>query len=123
MKKIILSLLFVLYPIVAFAQQTVITRPYKATTTNASSTIAVTNTFQSIFNSSYKDTGRVACTIANYSENTMYVFFGPIASATTANSIQLAKNQIVTCNIGGTVLQDQVSITGTSGGVFYAAQQ
>lgn len=121
--KFIFAILFTLLSNSVFAQTPVVTKPYKAYTYNYSSSIAVTNTFQTVFVVSSADTGRVACTIANYGTNKMYVFFGPIANATLTNSIQLAANQSISCNIGGVVLQDQVSITGTSGDAFYAAQQ
>jgi hypothetical protein len=123
MKFLIVIFLFLLAIPTANAQTPVVTKPYKAYTYNYSGTIAVTNTFQTVFVVSSADTGRVACTIANYGTNKMYVFFGPIANATLTNSIQLAANQSISCNIGGVVLQDQVSITGTSGDAFYAAQQ
>lgn len=108
----------------AFAQaQPVITRPYNATTNNASSTIASTNTFQSIWAADTTTVGRTSCTIQNNGTHTMYVFFGPIASATTSNSVQLQAGQVVYCSINGVILRDQVSITGTSGDAFYAARQ
>src|SRR5258708_5207899 len=57
------------------------------TSTNSSSTIAVTNTFQSIQASTV---GRKGCTIENQSTvDTMWVFFGPIGSATKATSFVL----------------------------------
>lgn len=109
------------------AQSPVVTQPYTAqgqlATTNASSTIAVTNTFQSVFAASTVQIGRVACTVQNTGTNAMYVFFGPIADATTAKSVKLAAGQALTCNVSGVTLRDQVSITGTATETFYAAQQ
>lgn len=111
------------------AQQPVITLPYTGgLTSNMSSTVAVTNTFQSVFAAPdlTKNQKRSACTIQNNTAtgaNAMYVFFGPIANATTANSVKLSQGQPVNCNVGGITLQDQVSITGTSGDAYYAAQQ
>jgi hypothetical protein len=119
----LLALLFLLFTTSAFAQGVVVTQPYPATSSNNSSTIAVTNTFQSVWAASVQNRGRASCTIANYGTNKMYVFFGPIVNATLTNSIQIAANQAVSCNIGNVVLQDQVSITGTSGDAYYAAQQ
>ena len=125
----------------ASAQTPVVTQPYvQITTQNTSSTIAVTNTFQSVFAAtgalaSYSSTSpgtlgnpvvnkqRAACTLQNNGTHTMYVFFGPLASATTSSSVVLSAGQSVQCNVGGVTLQDQVSITGTSGDAFYAAQQ
>lgn len=104
------------------AQQPVVTQPYLVQSTNNSSTIQSTNVFQSVFLLSGAQK-RAACTIANYGANTMFVYFGPIASATKATSVQLAANQSTFCNNSGVTLQDQVSITGTSGDAFFAAQQ
>lgn len=130
MKKIFLVLGLLLFPHLALAQTPVITKPYLAATNNGSGTIAVTNTFQQIFAASARPQAqggvgpvRSACTIQNNGTHIMYVYFGPIANATTATSSQLAANQSLNCNTGPVVLSDQVSITGTSGDVFYAAQQ
>lgn len=88
------------------------------TSTNLSGTISVTSTFQSI---QVSTAGRKGCAVQNNGTHTMYVFFGAIGSATTSNSVQLAGGQSVSCAVGGiAVLTDQVSITGTSGEVFFA---
>lgn len=126
---IIAALLF--FPQLASAQEKVITKPYLAETTNVpSGTITATGTFQSIFAASATPNAqggagavRSACTVQNNGANTMFVYFGPIANATTAKSAQLAPTQSLNCNVGGVVLSDQVSITGTTGDSFYAAQQ
>lgn len=96
--------------------------PLGATSTNASSTIAVTNTFQSVFaaNTNFNRTG---CALQNNGTHAMYVFFGPIASATLGKSVNLAPGQPVSCNSAPVTLNDQVSITGTSGDAFFAAVQ
>lgn len=107
-----------LFPVAALAQSSVITQPLPRTTHNVGSTITVTNTFQSVFGSS---TGRVFCTIQNNGANTMWVFFGAVASATKGTSVVLAAGQAVYCGVNGVTLSDQVSITGTSGDAFYAA--
>lgn len=104
----------------ASAQSPVVTQPKSLASQNYSSTIAVTNTFQSVLTSS---SSRYGCTLQNNGTNSMYVYFGAIANATTAKSVKLAAGQSVNCNLGGIVLQDQVSITGTSGEAFYASQQ
>lgn len=90
------------------------------TTSNLSTTIAVTNTFQSI---EAANPSRNGCSVQNTGTNAMYVFFGPIASATIAKSVKLTAGQSVTCNFIGVVLMDQVSITGTSTETFYAGFQ
>jgi hypothetical protein len=114
---------------VALAQQAVVTIPAGATTAgaNASSTIAVTNTFQQVFAAAQGVAGvaaaRKGCTIVNYGSNTMWVTEGyAVASALKANAIQLAVGQAYYCDVGTTVLQGLVSITGTAAEAFYAAQ-
>lgn len=96
-------------------------KPYfsKAPTLNASSTITVTDTFQSVFVAQE----RAACKIVNTGTNPMWVFFGPMASATKNTSIKMATGVSTTCGEGGVVRVDQVSITGTSGETFYADRQ
>jgi len=106
----------------AAAGQPVVTLPEPRASTggNASSTIASTNTFQSLWAA---NAVRGSCTIENNGTNTMWVFFGPIASATEATSVQLAAGQSVNCDSAHVVSTDQVSITGTSGDTFFAQQQ
>lgn len=87
---------------------------------NVSGTIAVTNTFQSII---ARNTNRSGCTVQNTGTNTMYVFFGPLADASTAASVKLAAGQAVSCNNGPVTLIDEVSITGTATEAFFAAHQ
>ena len=95
--------------------------PWNRPSTNASSTIASTSTFQNIWAA---NPGRSGCTIQNNGTHTMYVFFGPIANATLANSAQVASGASIYCaGQFGVVLRDQVSITGTSGDAFYANGQ
>ena len=53
-----------------------------------SSTISVTNTFQSVLVAA--NGSRFGCSIQNQGTATMYVFAGPIANATKATSKQLA---------------------------------
>lgn len=96
------------------------------TSTNLSGTIAVTNTFQSIQAANTSNT-RKGCLIQNNGSNTMWVFFGPIGSASKGASYQIAPasasaaGQAISCaNGAGGVAQDQVSITGTSGDAFTA---
>lgn len=107
----------------AFAQTPVVTQPYNVNSYNSSGTITVTNTFQSIWIKNTASRGRAGCTVQNNGTNAMYVYFGDIASATKGASVVLTTGQAVSCNNGGVVLQDQVSVTGTSGDAFFAAQQ
>lgn len=95
---------------------------FRLTSNNLSGTIAVTNIFQPVQAQSY---GRSDCTIQNASTtNSMWVFFGPIASATKAKSFILDTSHGLSISCGipfyPGVLTDQVSITGTSGDTFTA---
>lgn len=126
MKKLLTALLFIT-SLPCFAQQAVQVIPLQVTTTVVSGSISVTNTFQSVFNNSQTSNpgarGRTSCTVQNNGTHTMYVFFGPIANATTTNALQIGPGQVILCQIGGATLQDQVSITGTSFDTFVANQQ
>ena len=118
MTKILLFLLLLTVP--AYAQQTVITKPFAATTTILSSTIAVTNNFQTVIPAA---STRSSCTIQNKSSNDMWIFFGPATSATKALSAKLAAGQSLSCIAGSIVLRDELAITGTAGDEFYAGSQ
>lgn len=108
----------------AQSQAPVITQPYGVTSSNVSSTITATNTFQSLWVASTTAIGRVSCAVQNKgTADPMYVYFGAIAGATIAKSVKLTTNTMMNCTVFGMVLKDQVSITGTSGDAFFAAQQ
>lgn len=95
--------------------------PNALTSTNLSGTISVTNTFQSI---QALTAGRKGCLIQNQSlTDTMWVFFGPIGSATKATAFELDPQHglAISCAVPGLgVATDQVSITGTSTDAFTA---
>jgi hypothetical protein len=112
----------------AYGQQPVFTYPNARNSVNASGTISVTNTFQSVFAAATTAPGsqvaRIGCFLQNNGTHTMYVYFGPIASATIGASVVLQAGANVSCATStGGVLADQVSITGTSGDAFFAAAQ
>jgi ABC-type amino acid transport substrate-binding protein len=86
---------------------------------NASTTIAVTNTFQTVFS---RNPSRQGCSIQNTGTNSMYVYFDVAANATIAKSVKLSAGNSVTCNIGNTTLLNAVVITGTATETFYAAE-
>lgn len=121
---LLLALGLALVPSLVWAAgaQPVITLPEPRASTggNASTTVASTNVFQSLWAA---NANRGSCTIENNSSDTIWVFFGPIASATKATSVQLAAGQSVNCDSAHVVSTDQVSITGTSGDTFFAQQQ
>ncbi len=109
-----------LFPTVANAQNPVVTQPNGATSTvNSSTTVTATGVFQSFWAANSQ---RMGCTVQNKGGNSMYVFFGAIADATTGKSVILLANQAVNCSENGTVLRVQVSVTGTIGDAFYAVQ-
>jgi hypothetical protein len=115
----------------ASAQQPVVTSPSRVASVNASGTIAVTNTFQQVFASALLlAQPRQGCLIQNNGASTMWVFFGPVASATKPTSFQLVPPGVgvqgggIGCGTGaGGVIQDQVSITGTATEAFTANRQ
>lgn len=121
MKKVfaLLALAALVFPY--GVQAATVVAPSQLGSANNSSTIAVTNTFQSlqVYNS-----GRSGCLIQNQSTtNTMWVYFGPVANATKAKSFMLDSTHglQISCSVGGTsVLRDQVSITGTATDAFVA---
>jgi hypothetical protein len=89
-----------------------------AISSNLSGTITTTNTFQSVQGTT---NNRKGCLIQNNGTHTMYVYFGAIANATTSNAAQLVAGQAISCAINGNlVIQDAISITGTSGDTFFA---
>ena len=104
----------------AWGQSTVRTQPFGTRTSVLSGTIAVTDTFQSI---QVANSNRLGCYIQNSASNSMWVYFGPIASATKAASILVTAGNWVSCYGGAVVLQDQISITGTSTDTFVANVQ
>lgn len=123
MKRLLLGLVLALGVSFAFAQSPVTTVPYGVTSSHNSNSVTSTNTFQSVFAASTGNTGRSGCIIQNNGSNTMYVYFGPIANAVTNDSVKLSTSQSLNCeSVAGVVVKDQVSITGTSGDRYYAAQ-
>jgi hypothetical protein len=90
---------------------------------NASGTIAVTNTFQTVFSAS---TLRTGCLIQNNGAGSMYVSEGiPLATPpTTAKSFTLVTASApYRCDMpGGAVLTGEIDITGTATQAYYAAQ-
>lgn len=120
-----ISLICIIVGMIAFgnlsyAQQSVLTLPSPRDVTNASSTIAVTNTFQTIFAA---NASRRNCLIQNNGAANMYVYFGVLADATLAKSIILTPYAAVTCANGGMTATNAVNITGTATQAFYASQQ
>lgn len=91
----------------------------------ANSTIAVTNTFQTALATS---TSRRWCTLQNQGTHVMYVYFGTLASATTALSLQLQANQSITCELtsaagGKPTITEDLNITGTAGDAYVVTSQ
>lgn len=122
-----LALLSGLWATPTLAQSSVTTFPLGQTSTNASSTILVSNTFQQLFAS---NTSRRGCLVQNTGVNVMYVYVGAIAGATVAKSYPLAPATAVanpggffSCLSGTIVITDQISIRGTAADTFTATSQ
>jgi hypothetical protein len=123
MKRLLLSLIALALGVsLAYAQSPVYTKPFGANSANSSGTIAVTNTFQSIWAASVATTGRSDCIIQNNGAASMFLYFGPIASATNATSLTLVAGAIFRCGNNGVIIKDQISITGTATQAFFAIQ-
>jgi hypothetical protein len=93
---------------------------------NTSSTITAAGTYQQVFAPNATRTG---CAIQNNAvtgvpAHLMYVYAGPIASATHNNSFQVVPvGGTYNCSTEFGVQTDQISIDGgTTGDAFYAAQ-
>jgi len=79
------------------------------TSTETGFTITTGNTFQSL---AVANSARKSCTIQNTSSHIMYVFAGPLASATTTNSFQIvASGGTYSCATPAGVITDQISVT------------
>lgn len=109
----------------AWAQASAVTTyPIVGTTLNggASSTIAVTNTYQMLWP---LNKNRHSCVIVNVGANTMFVTEGITTAqspTTNAGPFPVLPNGQFTCQFGQTALTGQINITGTAGDAFYAAQ-
>lgn len=106
-------------------------------TVDGSGTIAASGVFQQVFAAASQSSAfpslkvRSGCLVVNTSASVMYVFFGPIANATTPTGIPLnpatsagLRGGSATC-VEGTVgvVQEQVSVSGTAGSTFTAKQE
>ena len=85
--------------------------------TNYSDTIAVSNTFQTLWTAS---PNRHGCTIQNTSADSQWVYPDVAANATKAGAILLAAGQSLNCSQGLWSLSNAWSITGTATDTFYA---
>ena len=92
----------------AYAQQPVQTQPWAVNGPQTGGTITTGGTFQS---AAAAEPNRKGCLVQNTSARTLYVFFGATASATTANSFQVAPGGSISCNPGGTVLTANIAVT------------
>lgn len=127
------ALLFWLASHARAQEKPVATMPLGVVSSNVSTTIAVTDTFQQVFAALTTQRGRTGCTIINYGAATMWVFEDSTAAglvaanvsatATKAKSVQLATNQAYSCGTNGIVISSAIFITGTATQAFYGAQQ
>lgn len=127
MKKFLLFLLLAaLWAGPTWAQQLpVLTQPLPRLSTDASSTIAVTNTFQTLWGQQNgppnSGTGalRAACSIQNNGANNMWVYAGA-ATPVKTSAIVVAPGAIYQCGSNEVVGTSLIAITGTSGDAFTA---
>ena len=87
--------------------------------TDRDSTVASGGAFQQVIPAGNK----YDCVIQNPSAatETLFVYFGPIGSATTGGSINLAAGAAVSCSSNGAIRSDQVSVTATTTGHAFVA--
>lgn len=107
----------------SLAQQTVVeTQPLPRLSTDASSTITVTNTFQTVWgqqNGPQASPVRAACSIQNNGGNNMWVYAGAGTPA-KAMSLVVAPGAVYSCGSNEVVGTSLIAITGTSGDAFTA---
>lgn len=126
MKRILLSLIaLALCVSYANAQSPVYTKTFQSGVISpASASITTTNTFQNLFPSSVNITsGREDCIIQNQGLNRMLINFALAPTATISTSMVLAAGATFRCANSGIVIKDAISITGTAGDPFFAAQE
>lgn len=93
----------------------------RAASVPTNGTIAVTSTFQQLLP---RRDDRKGCTFQNKGSNTMSVFTGRTASATTANSFSISAGQTFNCSgYGALVIIDELAVTGTSGDAYVVTEQ
>lgn len=107
----------------ALAQQNlIVTAPVGGTTQggNASGTIG-SSAWQRVWPTALSI--RRGCMIQNNGTHTMWVTEGlGVAASTTALAVQLQPGVPYYCGNGGSVLQGEIDISGTTGDAFYAGQ-
>lgn len=132
--KLKLALILSLLALPALAQQnTVTTYPAPVTVQATGTSITATNTFQSVFSALGNQFGgssaiRKGCFVQMTRGNgSMFVFFGPVANATTPTAVLLNSPSNIKLNCADispvAIPQDQISITGTAGDGFMAIQE
>lgn len=109
--------------------QPVMTLPSSGFSGDASGTIAATGTFQAVWPATNPAQPRKGCLIVNTGTTVEYVYFGTTPTQATAIPLNPASGAglagaSVSCAAGpGTVLQDALWLTGTTGGSYVAKQQ
>lgn len=119
-------------PVLAVADtlgQPVVTLPSTGLSGDASGTVAVTNTFQLVWPAPSSSQPRKGCLLVNTAVTVELVYFGPVPVAAGAVPLNPAGTAgqaggAVSCIVGsGTVSEDAVWITGTTGAAYVAKQQ
>ena len=118
MKRIALLLAAALLATPALAQYA--GYPYPSTASDHHGSVAVGGTFQEVFPFNQNRRGCVVQNPANASED-LYVYVGPIGSATTAASVDLQAGMSFNCNQDLVVATDQISVTSATGGHAFVA--
>lgn len=119
MKRLLLALLVVGVSTFAYAQNPVLTNPTGRTAVASGSTIATTNTFQTLFASNDRRSG---CIVQNNGTHNMYLNIVSRTTATLSNSAVIIPGGTGGCALYGTVITGEISLTGTSGDSYYASQ-
>lgn len=123
MKRLLIAALLLVGVSFAYAQSPVTTQPYATTSiSNASATIGVTNTFQTVLPDATSTTGRVDCLIQNLSARSMFLSFEATPTLTT-NALTLAAGTTFRCANSGVVIRNKISITGTAADNYFAIQE
>lgn len=109
--------------------QPVVTLPSTGLSGDASGTVASTNTFQLVWAAPSGSQPRKGCLVVNTAVTVEFVYFGAAPVAAGAIPLNPAGTAgqaggAVSCTVGsGTVSEDAVWITGTTGAAYVAKQQ
>lgn len=98
--------------LVAWAILSPVIAQQRARSLQTSGTVTLTDSFQTIKTA---DDQRRGCLFQNKGTNTLFVFYGALASATKDGSFEVLTKLYFSTNVGGVNNSDTISITGTTG--------